>query len=61
MSPDIRYECALAAALIILEHLDASPGEAKHQRLAFAVFSILHAMDRHEEERSKPVGQFSLN
>ena len=61
MSPDVRYECALAAALVILEELDASPDEAKHRRLALTVFSILHAMDRYEEERSKPVGQFSLN
>lgn len=61
MAHDHRYECALAAALVILEHFDAEPGEPKHQRLAFTIYSILHAMDRSEEERRSRLGHFSLN
>jgi hypothetical protein len=61
MDHDHRYECALAAALVILEHFEKSPGGPKHERLAFTVFSILHAMDRYEEERKSLLGEFSLN
>ncbi|MHC5540893.1 hypothetical protein ACYOEI_21940 [Singulisphaera rosea] len=63
MDPDSRYEHALAAALVILDQFDRSPGEPKHQRLAQTLFSILHAMDRYEEEkerRDRRVG-FSTN
>ena len=62
MHPDHRYECALAAALVIIEFFDANPGEPKHERLAKTIFSILHAMDRYEEERSDRRGiEFSPN
>ena len=61
MDQDQRYECALSAALVILGEIDDMPGMAKHKRLALVVFSILHAMDRSEEERGGLHVGFSLN
>jgi hypothetical protein len=61
MHDDNRYELALSAALVILRELDQNPDMAEHQRLALAVFSILHALDRWEEERKEPHAGFSLN
>jgi hypothetical protein len=61
MEPDYRYDCALAAALVICELFDSSPGQPKHELLAKAIFSILHAMDRYEEEKRDGRGRFSLN
>jgi hypothetical protein len=61
MKQDLRYECALSAALVILELLEKSPNEPKHQRLAHTVFSILHAMDRYEEEKGALRAGFSVN
>jgi hypothetical protein len=60
MEQDKRYEFALSAALVILGEIDQKPDLEKHNRLALAVFSILHAMDRWEEER-KPTIEFSVN
>ena len=61
MADDRRYEHALSAALVILNEIDKVPNMAKHNRLALAVFSILHAMDRLEEERKNKHVEFSLN
>jgi hypothetical protein len=61
MHPDYRYECALAAALGILDRLTEVPCLPKHERLAIVVFSILHAMDRYDKEKSDLRGQFSIN
>jgi uncharacterized protein (UPF0147 family) len=58
---DNRYELAMSAALVILGEIDQNPDMAEHQRLALAVYSILHALDRLEEERKEPHGGFSLN
>jgi hypothetical protein len=61
MHDDERYKLALSAALVILGEIDSKPDMAKHNRLALVVFSILHALDRWEEERKEPHGGFSLN
>jgi hypothetical protein len=61
MHQDQRYEHALAAALVILSEMDRLPDMSKHNRLALAVFSILHAMDQWEEERRKLHAGFSIN
>lgn len=61
MDPDFRYDCALAAALVICEMFDRSPGDPKHQLLANTIFSILHAMDRYEEARRDRHAGFSVN
>ena len=45
MNEDERYELALSAALIILDEIDKHPDMTKPNRLALAVFSILHAWD----------------
>ena len=61
MDPDRRYEHALSAALVILNEIDRKPDMAKHNRLALAVFSILHALDCYEAERSGKHVEFSAN
>jgi hypothetical protein len=61
MRQDQRYELALSAALVILGEIDQRPDMAKHNRLALAVFSILHAMDCYEAERSGRGVEFSAN
>lgn len=61
MRQDQRYEHALSAALVILNEINRVPGMPKHNRLALAVFSILHAMDCYEAERSKQRAEFSAN
>lgn len=61
MSQDQRYEHALSAALVILDEIDKQPHLAKHNRLALAVFSILHAMNQWEEEKEERRVGFSLN
>ena len=61
MKQDRRYEHALSAALVILEEIDREPDMLGHNRLALAVFAILHAMDSWEEERMKSYAQFSVN
>jgi hypothetical protein len=60
MEQDRRYEFALSAALVILGEIDQKPELAKHNRLALAIFSILHAWDRWDEERRPDIG-FSEN
>lgn len=62
MHHDHRYECCLAAALVIIDYFQTNPGAPKHEVLAAVVFSIIHAMDRYEEERSDRRGDgFSVN
>jgi hypothetical protein len=61
MREDQRYEHALSAALVILGEIDKRPDMAKHNRLALVVFSILHAMERWEEERGERHVEFSVN
>ena len=61
MYHDPRYEHALSAALVILNEIDRVPDMPKHDRLALAVFAILHAMDCWEEERGEMHAQFSAN
>lgn len=61
MDQDRRYEHALSAALVILNEIDRVPDMPKHNRLALAVFAILHAMDGWEEERGATYAQFSAN
>lgn len=61
MTEDRRYEHALSAALVILNEFDKMPDMTQHDRLALAVFSILHAMDCWEEERREQHAQFSAN
>jgi hypothetical protein len=61
MNEDYRYECALAAALVILEFLDGTPGAPKHEALAKTIFSILHAMDRYDEAKGDRHVGFSVN
>jgi hypothetical protein len=61
MHSDSRYDCALAAALVILEMFDLTPGAPKHELLAKTIFSILHAWDRYEEEREGRHAGFSVN
>lgn len=61
MDPDYRYDCALSAGLVILERLTISPDLPKHELLGVIIFSILHAMDRYEEERSDRRAGFSAN
>ena len=61
MQDDRRYEHALSAALVILNEFDKVPGMAQHVRLSLMVFSILHAMDCYEAERSEVRVEFSAN
>lgn len=61
MDLNYRYHCALAAALVILEFLDATPGAPQYERLSKLVFSILHAMDRYEEAKEGRRVEFSAN
>jgi hypothetical protein len=61
MHQDRRYELALSAALVILGEFDKAPDMARHNRLALMIFSILHAMDQLEQERSERLGEFSAN
>jgi hypothetical protein len=61
VTQDRRYEHALSAALVILNEIDRTPDMEKRNRLALAVFSILHAMDSWEEERRESYAQFSVN
>jgi uncharacterized protein (UPF0147 family) len=61
MHQDQRYEYALSAALVILDEIDRMPDMPKHNRLSLAVFSILHAMDCYEAERSGRGVEFSAN
>lgn len=65
MNPDepesLRYDCALAAALLILELYDSSPGAPKHQLLSTTVFTVLEAMKRYESEKHSHVHGFSAN
>jgi hypothetical protein len=59
---DHRYECSLAAALVIIDFFQSNPGIPKHELLATVIFAILHAMDRYEEERSdRRAVEFSAN
>jgi hypothetical protein len=60
--PDARYECALAAALVILEMFETAGDGLRHHLLARTIFSILHAMDRLDEETAAVRGgEPSLN
>jgi hypothetical protein len=61
MKEDLRYDCALAAALVICELFDSSQGQPKHELLANTIFSILHAMERYEEAKAGQHGRFSVN
>jgi hypothetical protein len=61
MQQDQRYELALSAALVILGEFDKAPDMAKHKQLALVIFSILHAMDQWEQERSDMRGSYSAN
>jgi hypothetical protein len=61
MDRDRRYEHAISAALVILNEIDRVPDMSKHARLSLAVFSILHAMDVYESERSEKRVEFSAN
>lgn len=61
MDQDRRYEHALSAALVILSEMDKAPDMGKHHRLALVVFSILHAFDSYEAERSGKHVEFSAN
>lgn len=61
MEADARYEHALSAALVILEEIDRAPDMPKHDRMALAVYSILHAMRGYDEERSEWRVEFSAN
>jgi hypothetical protein len=58
---DDKYDYALAAALVILEQIDERPDRPKHERLAMAIFSILHGMERYEEGRVRRTGFISIN
>jgi uncharacterized protein (UPF0147 family) len=55
------YDYALAAALVILEQIDEQPDLPKHERLAMAVFAVLHGMERYEQERVRPADYISVN
>jgi hypothetical protein len=61
MCQDQRYEHALSAALVILDEIDKSPDMEKQNRLALAVFSILHAMNQWEAEKRESYVEFSVN
>jgi hypothetical protein len=58
---DRKYEHALSAALVILNEIDSVPDMGKHNRLALAVFSILHAMESYKAESRKQRVEFSVN
>jgi hypothetical protein len=47
---DLRYDCALAAALLCVETFDTSPGAPKHELIGTIVVVILEAMKRFEAE-----------
>jgi hypothetical protein len=61
MNEDYRYECALAAALVILDFLDGATGAPKHELLTKTTLSILHAMDRYNEAKGDRHVGFSVN
>jgi hypothetical protein len=61
MDTDLRYECALAAALVILDQRELAPERPRHQVLAEAIFTILLAMEHWEEERGARRVEFSAN
>jgi hypothetical protein len=61
MDEDRRYEHALSAAIVILNEIDKLPDLGKHHRLALVVFSILHAFDSYDAERSGKRVEFSAN
>lgn len=61
MDDDRRYEHALSAAIVILNEIDKMPDMGKHHRLALVIFSILHAFDSYDAERSATRVEFSAN
>jgi hypothetical protein len=61
METDLRYDCALAAALVICELFASSKDQPKHELLANTIFSILHAMERYEEMKGGMHERFSVN
>ncbi|WP_422927525.1 hypothetical protein [Singulisphaera sp. PoT] len=61
MNEDFRYDCVLAAALAIMDFLDASPHAPKHELLSTIIFSMLHAMDRYEAGKEAISVGFSAN
>ncbi len=58
---DLRYDHALAAALLCIETFDTSPGAAKHELLSTIVFVILEAMTRYEAEKPNGIYRVCLN
>jgi hypothetical protein len=43
-SESIRYDCSLAAAMLIIDELDQSPGGGKAELLGKVTFVLLEAM-----------------
>ena len=52
---ELRYDHALAAALLILETFDTSPGAPKHELLSLVVFIVLEAMKAYEAESPREI------
>jgi hypothetical protein len=50
---DLRYDCAVAAAALILNLFDSSPGGSKPELMSQATFVVLEAIKRYETE-AKP-------
>ena len=49
-----QYDHALAAALIIMDELEARPAMPKHVLLSVLVYTILHALEMVGREPSTP-------
>ena len=53
-----RYEAALAAAMKLLNKLDARPGMPRHEQLSVATYTILDAMSEAERRAAAlPAGR----
>ena len=46
---DERYDFALTTALVILDEIVEKPDRPRHERLAIAIYSILHGLELYEE------------
>jgi uncharacterized protein (UPF0147 family) len=51
VTPDLRYDHVLAAAMVILDEMDQRPAMPKHDLLSLIVFSMLTALDAMDDLR----------
>lgn len=60
-SDDLRYDHAVAAAMLIVDQFDAEPDAPKYKLVSMCVFIVLEAMKAYEQEKRSDHPRFSSN